>query len=74
VLEAEPFLPVAKWLQDVSIGLDEAIPWIETIQEVAQNEKINSRTAAYRIAQELRSYRQFAYRKIFNRWSKGLPC
>ena len=59
VLEVEPFLPVARWLQDLSIGLDEAIPWIETIQEVAQNEKIDSRTAAYRIAQELRSYRQF---------------
>jgi hypothetical protein len=59
VLDVEPFLPVARRLQDLSIGLDEAIPWIETIQEVAQNEKIDSRTAAYRIAQELRSYRQF---------------
>jgi len=59
VLEAEPFLPVARWLQDLSIGVNEAIPWIETIQEVAQNEKIDFRMAAYRVAQELRSYRQF---------------
>ena len=31
---------------------------VETINEVDQIEKIDSRTAAYRIAQELRSYRQ----------------
>ena len=59
VLEAEPFLPVARWLQDLSIGVNEAVPWIETIQEVAQNEKIDFRMAAYRVTQELRSYRQF---------------
>jgi hypothetical protein len=56
----EPFLPVARRLQDLKMGLEEAIPWLETIVEKAESERIDEKTAAYRVAAELRFYRQFA--------------
>jgi hypothetical protein len=59
-LEVEPYLPVARRLQDLKIGLEESIPWFETIAEKAEAERIDQRTAAYRVASELRFYRQFA--------------
>jgi len=59
-LEVEPFLPVARRLQDMKIGLEEAIPWLETIVEKAEAEKIDQKTAAYHVASELRFYRQLA--------------
>jgi hypothetical protein len=59
-LEVEPFLPVARRLQDLKIGLEEAIPWLETIHEKAEAERVDQKTAAYRLAAELRLYRQIA--------------
>ena len=59
VFEAEPFLSVAKQLQNLGIGIEEALPWIETIQEKAEVENIDVKTAAYNLTQELKLYRQF---------------
>jgi hypothetical protein len=42
------------------MGIEEILPWIETINEKAEAESIDHKTAATRIAQELRLYRQFA--------------
>ena len=44
----------------MKIGLEEAIPWLETIHEKSEVERVDQRTAAYRLAAELRFYRQFA--------------
>jgi hypothetical protein len=55
--EVEPLLPLAKQLQDIGIGFETALPWIETIHECAEAEKLDLRTASYRVAQDLRFYR-----------------
>jgi len=36
VLESEPFLPLARQLQEMKLALEDALTWIETINEVAQ--------------------------------------
>ena len=36
------------------------LPWLETIAEKAEAERIDQTTAAYRVASELRFYRQFS--------------
>ena len=51
-------LRLAKQLQDIGIGFDLALPWIETIHEKAEAWKMDLRTASYRVAQDLRLYRQ----------------
>jgi hypothetical protein len=56
ILEAEPFLDVAKQLQNLGIGMDEALPYFESIRERAEIERIDVRTSATQITQE---YRQF---------------
>jgi len=58
VFEAEPFLSVAKQLQNLGMGMEEALPWIETIWEKAEAENVDIRTTAINVAQELRLYRQ----------------
>jgi len=58
VFEVEPFLAVAKQLQNLGIGMEEALPWIETILEKAKAENVDIRTTAINVAQELRLYRQ----------------
>jgi hypothetical protein len=58
ILEAEPFLAVAKQLQEMKLALEDALPWIETINEVAQMQNMNIKTAAIYVAQELRFSRQ----------------
>jgi hypothetical protein len=58
VFEVEPFLAVAKQLQNLGIGMEEALPWIETILEKAKAENVDIRTTVINVAQELRLYRQ----------------
>ena len=58
VFEAEPFLSVAKQLQNLGMGMEEALPWIETIWEKAEAENVDIRTTAINVVQELRTYRQ----------------
>jgi hypothetical protein len=36
ILESESFLPLARQLQEMKLALEDALPWIETINEVAQ--------------------------------------
>ncbi len=54
VFEAEPFLSVAKQLQNLGIGMEEALPWIAILLEKAEG---RIRTAI-NVAQELRLYHQ----------------
>ena len=49
---------MAKQLQNLGIGMEEALPWIETILEKAKAENVDIRTTAINVAQELRLYRQ----------------
>ncbi|MGA9150554.1 MAG: hypothetical protein WBZ36_08250 [Candidatus Nitrosopolaris sp.] len=58
VFEVEPLIPVAHQLQNLRMGIEEVLPWIETIHERVEAEKIDHKTAAAQIAQELRLYRQ----------------
>jgi hypothetical protein len=44
----------------LKIGLEEAMPWLETIVEKVEGERIDQKTAAYSVASELRFYRQFS--------------
>jgi len=43
VFEVEPFLAVAKQLHNLGIGMEEALPWIETIREKAEAENVDIR-------------------------------
>jgi len=60
LLEAEPLIPIARQLQDLGTDINQFLPWVETIHEKAEAEKMDLRTAGYGLAQELRFYRQFA--------------
>src|SRR5262249_48090768 len=58
ILQVEPLLPIARQLQELSLGFDDIIPWIEMIREKAHIENIDLKTASYNITHELREYRQ----------------
>jgi hypothetical protein len=58
VCEVEPLLPLARQLQDLGTDINQFLPWVETIHEKAETEKMDLRAAAYSVAQDLRSYRQ----------------
>ena len=61
ILQVEPFLPLARQIQDLSLTVDDIIPcfsWIEMIKEKAAVESIDLKTAIHRVAQDLSSYRQ----------------
>jgi hypothetical protein len=49
---------VAKQLQNLGIGMEEALPWIEILREKAEVENVDIRGTAINVAQELRLYRQ----------------
>jgi hypothetical protein len=51
-LESEPYLSLAKKLQEMKLKLQEALPWIETINEVAQMQNTDIKHAAIFVAQE----------------------
>ena len=61
ILQVEPFLPLARQIQDLSLTVDDIIPcfsWIEMIKEKAAVERIDLKTAIHRVAQDLSSYLQ----------------
>jgi hypothetical protein len=58
LIELEPLIPSARQLQGYGITLDLMFPYMETIHEKAEAEKIDIRSAAYGLAQDLRDYRQ----------------
>jgi hypothetical protein len=53
ILESEPFLELAKKLQRMKLSLEDALPWIETINEVAQIQNMDIKSAGVLVAQEL---------------------
>jgi hypothetical protein len=55
---SESFFSVAKQLQNLGIGMEEALPWIEILREKAEAENVDIRRTAINVAQELRLYRQ----------------
>src|SRR5215831_12076715 len=61
ILQVEPFLPLARQIQDLSLTVADIIPcfsWIEMIKEKAAVGRIDHKTAIHRVAQDLSSYRQ----------------
>jgi hypothetical protein len=59
ILESEPYFSLAKKLQEMKLALEDALPWIETINEVAQIQNMDIKSAGVLVAQELRLNRQF---------------
>lgn len=53
----EDLIPSSKYLKDIGIGFDQALVWIDCIKEVAQKERIDERTAAWKLADMLRSFK-----------------
>lgn len=58
ILESEPFLSLAKKLQEMKLTLEDALPWIETINEVAQMQNMDSKQAAISVAEDIRLNKQ----------------
>lgn len=56
VFEAEPFLGVAKELQNLGIDMGLALPWIEVIRRKAEVENVDIRACATKLSQELTQY------------------
>ena len=56
VFEVEPFLSVAKNLQNLGIDMGLALPWIEVIRKRAETENVDIRICANNLAQELTQY------------------
>src|SRR5262249_44173634 len=54
ILESEPCLPLARQLQEMKLSLEDALPWIETINEIAQIRNMDIKSAGVLVAQELR--------------------
>jgi hypothetical protein len=57
LFEVEDLIPSPKYLKDIGIGFDQAIVWIDCIKEKAEIERIDLRTATWKLAQDLRAYR-----------------
>jgi len=56
VFEVQDLIPSAKYLKEIGIGFDQALVWIDCIREKADKERIDLRTAAWIVAQDLRLY------------------
>ena len=57
LLSVEDLIPSAKQLKDVGMGFVEALVWIDCIKDVAQKEQVDERTAAWKLADMLRSFK-----------------
>lgn len=53
----EDLIPSSKHLKDIGIGFDQALVWIDCIKEVAQKERLDERTAAWKLAYMLRAFK-----------------
>jgi hypothetical protein len=53
LIESEPFLTLARQLQEMKLALEDALLWIETINEVAQIQNMDNKSAGVLVAQEL---------------------
>jgi hypothetical protein len=56
----EDLIPSSKQLKNIGIGFDQALVWIDCIKEVAQKEQIDERTAAWKLADMLRSFKELS--------------
>ena len=57
--EVAELIPSAKALKDIGMGFEQAIVFIDCIKEKAQKETIDEKTAAWKLAQELRQWQEF---------------
>lgn len=56
----EDLIPSSKHLKDIGIRFDQALVWVDCIKEVAQKERIDERTAAWKLADILRSFKELS--------------
>jgi hypothetical protein len=57
LLSVEDPIPSAKQLKEIGMGFVEALAWIDCIKDVAQKERVDERTAAWKLADMLRSFK-----------------
>jgi hypothetical protein len=57
--EVADLIPSANALKDIGMGFEQAIVFIDCIKEKAQKEMIDEKTAAWKLAQELRQWQEF---------------
>ena len=60
LFEVEELIPSAKQLKDIGIGFDQALVWIDCIKEVSDKERVDLRTAAWKLADILRSFKELS--------------
>ncbi|MGB6534122.1 MAG: hypothetical protein WBF33_39080 [Candidatus Nitrosopolaris sp.] len=60
MFELEELIPSAKYLKDIGIGFDQALAWIDCIREKADKERVDLRTAAWKLADILRSFKELS--------------
>jgi hypothetical protein len=58
ILESEPYLGLAKKLAGMKLTFEDALPWIETVEEVAQMYNMDSKQAAISVAEDIRLNKQ----------------
>ncbi|MGC2572215.1 MAG: hypothetical protein WA364_11945, partial [Candidatus Nitrosopolaris sp.] len=58
LLEAEPFLSLARRFQNMDLEFDAILPLIETVTEIAQMQGMDAKTAAMYVAYELSAFRK----------------
>ena len=56
----EDLIPSSKHLKDIGIGFDQALVWIDCIKEVSEKERVDLRTAAWKLADILRSFKELS--------------
>ena len=56
----EDLITSSKHLKDIGIGFDQALVWVDCIKEVAQKERTDERTAAWKLADMLRSFKELS--------------
>ena len=59
ILELEPYLDLAKKLQEMKLEQEAISPWLDIVKETAQMQKIDIKSAATYVAQELSLNKQF---------------
>ncbi len=60
LFEVEDLIPSAKYLKDIGIGFDQALVWIDCIKEVSEKERVDLRTATWKLADILRSFKELS--------------
>ncbi|MFZ0222966.1 MAG: hypothetical protein WAM42_14880 [Candidatus Nitrosopolaris sp.] len=74
LFEVEELIPSAKQLKDIGIGFDQALVWIDCIKEKAEIERIDLRTATWKLAQTAHIEILAVCQRLFKMRPSNLLC